>query len=254
MSAPVTVFYEASSVNNAYTQGIALPQTMTAGVPLILVLNETANTSFSGAGVPFDYQQGTVPYPYIFYDQFRQIMATSADDLSAVNFNIVYIDRLGYLLTVTQPGPNAETLAWEDAVGEPLLAQRIISVTPDTTLPTINTISLGWGTNGQTNYMFMDYMRAYWNATVEVWTDAPLVGSTYTIFSSSLRLNTPQNDGTVTPPVQMTSFPLGTVAATTSQRIHVPLTTSTLWVEVTKAASPFNTGNLWITFLQQGVR
>ncbi len=257
MSAPVTIFYASSQTNSAYLDGIAEAQEFVAGVPLALRVNETANNPFRAPLIPITNQLSDPQYPFVFYDQFRQVLASSTTDLTAIDFVVTYIDRQGNLqVTNPQQGPGSTTVAWVDNDGNPLLAQSIVSIVSLAPSPPNQFINIGWGGTGSTNYILMDYMRRVWNTTVEVYlpTD-PAVDWNYTIMGSNMRISNPQTNGTVAPPPYFIGFPLGTVNATQSQRIEISMTTASLWIEVTDTNADLtaSTAEFYATFLQQGV-
>lgn len=82
----------------------------------------------------------------------RELTLTSADDLSAVTFAIVGVDRYGQRITESIIGPNADT------VSSKLIYSAIESITPDAT--SADEVSAGYPQRVCSRWILLDTTRA----------------------------------------------------------------------------------------------
>lgn len=175
---------------------------------------------------------------------------------------------INQLLTETHALPNNTTnYGWSTNVYSQIISAQVSAST------TTNTVSLGYGTSGVTEYIFPDNDRFGWYASVsgQVFNSGAAT-LTYTCYLSLKKPYTPGTKGNIQPfigtqiPTYGANIPAFTLdqlfapvagnnleTATTSQICLVPSPVATLWFNVSDA-TPANHGSAIFTFLQQGVR
>ena len=219
---------------------------------------------------------GTASGPYVFNNIARSVSLTSGANLSGINFIVngfgSEVDASGnpfgptnQPLSVTLAGPNNNTVdTFSNATDtNSYIFTSVTSVFASTAVATA--VSVGFGINGITDYVFMDYDRTNWYASCS----AQIIGSTGTLtytFYGSLNKPSYQNNqgGLAEFSVQIPAYTLTQLSnlatptvdmapETASEFSPIPSPIATAWFTVVESAYTA-TKEAYFTILQQGVR
>lgn len=262
-----SITYWAPAATNLAT--IASLQTLTSAGNLVL----NTNVQYQGANVN---NVAVANPPYVFNNVVRSVSLTSTGDLSGTVFTVngfgSEVDSDGNPLGPTnQPlsvalnGPNNNTVdTYSDSNdGNPYIFSSVTSIS--SAAPVATSIRAGFGINGITDYVFMDYDRFGWYASAS----AQIVGSgtalTYSFYGSLNKPSYQNNQGGLSEfPVQIPAYKLDQLSnfgapintffdENTSQFTSIPSPIATAWFTVTQA--DYSTSqSAYFTILQQGVR
>lgn len=262
-----SITYWAPASTNLAT--IASLQTLTSAGNLVL----NTNVQYQGANVN---NVAVANPPYVFNNVVRSVSLTSTGDLSGTVFTVngfgSEADSNGNPLGPTnQPlsveldGPNNNTVdTYSDSNdGNHYIFSSVTSISSAN--PVATPIRAGFGINGITSYVFMDYDRFGWYASAS----AEIVGEgtalTYTFFGSLNKPSYQNNQGGLSEfPVQIQEFTLSQLSnfaapindfenEYTSQFTSIPSPIATAWFTVTQENYATNQ-SAYFTILQQGVR
>lgn len=229
MSIPTTLFWP-SSVNN---------------LAAIAPLQDT-----SGVGNLGLLSMG----PFVMPQMARTVALTSANNLAARTFTIngisAAVDGTGnpagpfVVFSEAIAGPNANTV---------YTARIYKSITFISVDGAVVGISAGYGTSGITSYVFNDYNRSAWYASVQV----QPINRTALTFAVYQSLTKPENInialGNLTAyPNPIPAFAVIAAGATTNQLVQLPMPVTIVWATI--AANTGNNEQLYLTLLQQGLR
>jgi len=200
--------------------------------------------------------------PYVYDRVIRKVSLTSANNLSAARFTIVGIgspiDAAGnptkVLSLITEAaivGPNADTIYSAN------IYSQIISIAVDRA---VNAVSAGFGDEGITDYVFLDYNRTMFQASVQLqFLDrATITGSVYQTLNKPETPNINYGNMDVfnpvnsTPPPPLPAFAVSAdlTAADTDQIGTTLSPVSMVWANF---ATTTNDSAIF-TVLQQGLR
>jgi hypothetical protein len=224
--------------------GIAPLQDVTDGSNFIL----NCNIPSLSQG-PYIFAQDTVPQQVV-----RQVTLTSANDYSGTTFTITGIgsptengDGTGNptqvfsLISEDLVGPN------NDTVSSINIYSQIISVSPDTD---VAAVSIGYGANGITDYVFLDYNRTIFQTSVQL----QFIHHDSATVTAYQTLSKPQYPSTVGNLINFQPLPYFLVpdidAATVNSLGVLVSPVALTWATITGA----NTDELYFTVLQQGLR
>lgn len=234
MSYPVVIHWEQSDAN---TDAIASAQSVTAGNNLTLVSN-----------VP------NLPGRYIYDKVIRQLSFTSPNDNSGATFVITGIgspvDGDGNPTQVI--GPITESKVGPTAAGTILsdnIYKEIISI--QVTVADSDTISVGFGPAGITDYVFLDYNRTIFQTSVQL-QFVSRTTLTATVYTTLSKPETPNIQyGTLIPFSPLPAFPVSVALtnATANQLGAIATVASLTWANMKATAAD----SLYFTVLQQGI-
>jgi hypothetical protein len=240
MSKP-EVLYWAPSGSNLATIGPV--QSLAAAGALTIVSNQyNSQVSTNGA--------------YVFEGCKRNVALSSVPDNSARTFTITgygsAVDVDGNptdanfsLITETINGPN------NSSVFSANIYKSIVSITAS---GAVDAVSIGFGSQGVTDYIFLDYNRTAFYATCQAQIINP-VTLTYTTYVTLTKPQTPNIEfGNLDNfPYALPAFPIATMTnANDNQIAQIPYPVVATWVNISD-----NSGvneSLYFTVLQQGLR
>lgn len=243
MSALTTIYWPPSQ---GHTEAIAPDQNVSAGHPFIL------NASVTGQ--PFG--------PYIFDRVMRQVAILSLGDTSGVQFTISGIgspvDNQGNPTQVL--GPVTEQIQGptlvQPYVGSSNIYAQVTSVVPN---GNIQNVSLGFGSIGITDYVFLDYNRAFSQTSVQIQV-IQQQDNTVTIYQSLTKPQTPNqvfgnwiNMSQPIPAFVVTN--LSKLTANNFAALPSPVSLTWATINLANPAVPaLSTDAFFFTVLQQGIR
>lgn len=235
MSQPQVIHWLPATTN---TDTISSLHNYTGAGNLVLNSNQTSST-------------GTSNGPYVFNNVVRNVSFSSTNNLGGVNITVnglgTSVDVSGnptgminQSITETIAGPNNNTVYTAN------IFSRIDSISIDAAA---NGLSAGLGNKGITAYIFPDYDRTSWYASVQaaVYNRTTL---TYTMYDS---LTKPENINypfaNLKPyPFEIPAFLIGTANATANQLLSIASPASIIWATIAANAGE----DFYFTFLQQG--
>lgn len=200
--------------------------------------------------------------PYVYDRVIRKVGLTSANNLSAVGFTIIGIgspiDASGnptqVLSLITEgpiAGPNNDTVYSDN------IYSQIISITSNAAA---NAVSAGFGDEGITDYIFLDYNRTMFQTTVQLqFVDrTTLTGTVYQTLNKPETPNInygdldPFNPINTTPPPPIPAFAVSAdlTAANTNQIGTTLSPVSMVWANFASTSDDYAI----FTVLQQGLR
>lgn len=226
------------------TAGIAPLQDVSAGGNFVL----NCNIPSLSQG-PYIFAQDTVPQQVV-----RQITLTSGNNYAATTFTITGIgsptengDGTGNptqvfsLISENLAGPNANTVSSVN------IYSQIISVSPDTN---VLGVSIGYGANGITDYVFLDYNRTIFQTSVQL----QFINHDSATVTAYQTLSKPQYPSTVGNLINFQPLPyfaVSTITAAIVNSLGVLVSPVALtWAKISTA----DTDELYFTVLQQGLR
>jgi hypothetical protein len=241
MSIPIVLHWLPNS-----TTGIAALQDVLAGKSFIFKSN------IPGISIaPYIFAQDTIPQQVL-----REVTITSTNNYGTTHFVLTGIgssvdgdgnpDQPIGLISEDLSGLNNNTLTSDN------IYSQVISIVPSTN---VSGVSIGWGGNGITDYVLLDYNRTIFQTAIQlqfIVHDAAKVIAYQTLSKPEYPSNSPTNSGNLTSFSPLPAFPVAgfdpAVTVNTLSTLISPVALT--WATITDAV----TDELYFTVLQQGLR